>query len=203
VTATQPDYCVSGPAATVNWTYSDPSGSPQQSYQVQIDDQGSFGSPEVDSGKINSGSTSYFTGQGLLQFNTTYKARVRVWNGYDQVSSWTESGSFKTPNFAYPQVNFTWTSNGVNEPTSPAIGALVQFTDQTVFGGNPVQREWDWTFGDSTSSTQQSPSKTYNAEGTYYVTLTAEDSQGQVCARTRGPLIIQKPIPKWKEVAPK
>ena len=204
VTVTQPDYCVSGPAATVAWTYSDPSGSPQQSYQIQIDDQGSFANPEVDSGKVNSGSTSYFTGQGVMQFNTTYKARARVWNGYDQVSSWTEMpGNFKTPNFAYPQVNFTWTQNGISEPSSPTKEDPIQFTDQTVFGGNQNQREWSWNFGDSTFSTLQSPSKTYNTEGTYYVTLTAEDSQGQVCARTRGPLIIQKPIPKWKEVAPK
>ncbi len=204
VTATQPDYCVSGPAVTISWTYSDPSGNPQQSYQVQIDDQGSFQNPEADSGKINSGSTSWFTGQGVLQINTTYRARVRVWNGYDMVSGWTESSSFKTPNFAYPQVNFTWTSNGISENPSPPIGKDVQFTDQTGFSpqSNPNNHDWDWTFGDGGSSTQQNPLKVYNTEGTYYVTLTATDSQNQSCSRTRGPLIIQKPVPRWREVAP-
>ena len=203
VTSTQPDYCVSGPAATITWSFSDPSGSPQQSYQVQIDDNASFNSPEVDSGKVNSGSTAYFTGQGLLQFDTTYRARVRVWNGYDVVSGWTTSSNFKTPPYAYPQVNFTWTANGISENPSPSINNPVQFTDQTVFGGNQNQREWSWLLGDGTSSTQQSPSKIYVSEGTFYVTLTATDSQNQTCVRTRGPLIIQKPIPKWKEVAPK
>ena len=203
ITVAQPNYCVSGPSATVAWTFFDPSGSPQQSYQVQIDDQGSFQSSEVDSGKVNSGSTSYFSGQGSLQFNVTYKARIRVWNSYDQVSGWTESGSFKTPNFAYPQVNFTWSIGGVNEPSNPPKNSSIQFTDQTVFGGNPLQREWSWLFGDGTSSVQQNPAKAYTAEGTYYVTLTAEDSQSQSCSRTRGPLSIQKPIPVWKEVAPK
>ncbi|MBI2068788.1 MAG: PKD domain-containing protein [Candidatus Yanofskybacteria bacterium] len=202
VTVTEPNYCVSGPAATIGWTYSDPQGSPQSAYQVQIDDQGSFNSPEVDSGKINSGSGSYFTGQGLLAFNTTYRARVRVWNGYDSVSGWTTSSSFKTPNFAYPQVNFTWTSNGISENPSPPIGKDVQFTDQTAFSGPVPNREWSWTFGDGGSSTQQNPLKVYNAEGTYYVTLTATDNADQSCARTRGPLIIQKPIPRWREVAP-
>lgn len=202
VTVTQPDYCVSGPAATVSWTYSDPSGSPQSAYQVQIDDQGSFNSPEVDSGKVNSGSTSFFSGQGLLDFNTTYRARVRVWNGFDQASDWTTSGSFKTPPYAYPQVNFTWTANGISENPSPPIGTDVQFTDQTVFNGPVNNRQWSWLFGDGDSSTSQNPSHAYTAEGTYYVTLTATDNAGQSCSRTRGPLLIQKPIPVWKEVAP-
>ena len=198
VTVTPPDYCISGPAATIGWTYSDPSGSPQSAYEVEIDDQGSFGSPEVDSGKVNSGSTAYFTGQGYLQFNTTYKARVRVWNSYGQVSGWTESGSFKTPNFAYPQVNFTWS------PPNPGKGSPVQFTDQTIFSpqSNSNNHEWGWMFGDGGTSTQQNPSYAYNSEGTFYVTITATDSQNQSCSRTRGPLIIQKPIPKWREVAP-
>ena len=204
VTVTEPNYCVSGPSATVNWTYSDPSGSPQQSYQVQVDDQGSFQSPEVDSGKVScSGCRSYFSGLGVLQFNTTYKARVRVWNSFNQVSGWTESGSFKTPNFAYPQVNFTWSVDGISEPPNPPKNSPVQFTDQTVFGGNPLQRKWNWLFGDGASSIQQNPAKTYTIEGTYYVTLTAEDSRSQTCSRTRGPLNVQKPIPVWKEVAPR
>ncbi len=202
VTATQPNYCVSGPAATINWTYSDPTGSPQSAYQVQVDDQGSFGSPEVDSGKVNSGSTSYFTGQGVLQFNTTYRARVRVWNNYNQVSGWTTSSNFKTPNYAYPQVDFNWVANGIVNNPSPPLNKPVQFTDTTVFG-NPSNRKWDWLFGDGGSSTLQNPSNVYVSEGSYYVTLTATDNANQVCVRTKGPLIIQKPIPKWREIAPK
>lgn len=204
VTVTQPNYCISGPAATINWTYSDPSGSPQSAYQVQIDDQGSFNSPEVDSGKINSGSGSYFTGQGILQFNTTYRARVRTWNGYDSVSNWSNSSStWETPLYAYPQVDFSWTANGVQNNPSPPLNKPVDFTDQTVFNGNPNGRQWSWLFGDGSSSTQQNPSRTYTTEGTYYVTLTATDNANQSCIRTNGPLIIQKPIPKWREIAPK
>jgi len=203
VTVTPPDYCYSGPAVTVGWTYSDPAGSPQSAYQVQITNLGNFNNPIFDSSKINSSSVSYFTGQGILVFNTTYKARVRVWNSYDAVSSWVESDSFKTPSYAYPQVNFTWTANGIIENPSPPLTKPVQFTDQTVFNGNPNGRRWAWTFGDGTSSTQQNPSKTYTAEGTFYVTLTATDNANQSCSRTRGPLIIQPSIPRWREVAPK
>lgn len=204
VATTAPDYCVSGPAATITWTYSDPSASPQYAYQVQMDEQGSFQSPEVDSGKIISGSNSYFTGQGVLLFNKNYKTRVRVWNSYDMVSGWTvESGNFDTPPYAYPQVDFYWTANGIQNNPSPPLNKPVAFTDQTVFNGNPNGREWDWLFGNGGTSTSQNPSQTYSTEGSYYVTLTATDNANQSCAKTKGPLIIQKPIPKWREVAPR
>ncbi len=204
VTVIQPDYCMSGPAATVGWTYSDPSGSPQSAYQVQVTDTGSFNNPILDTGKINSGSNAYFTGQGILQFNITYKARVRVWNSYDVVSNWSNpSSSWKTPSYPYPQVDFNWTANGIFNNPSPPLGKLVQFTDATVFNGNPNGRKWNWAFGDAGSSTTQNPSHTYSTEGSYYVTLTATDNANQSCTKTKGPLIIQKPIPKWREVAPK
>lgn len=89
VTATEPNYCSSGPAITVSWTYSDPNGDPQSAYQVQVDDSGaSFNSPEVDTGKTLSSSTAVFLGQGILQFNATYSARIRVWDSKDAVSNW-------------------------------------------------------------------------------------------------------------------
>ena len=204
VTVTPPDYCISGPAATIGWTYSDPAGSPQTAYEVQMDEQGSFSDPEYQTGKVMSNSNSNFTGQGILLFGKTYKTRVRVWNSYDKVSGWTvASGNFNTPAYAYPQVDFSWTANGVLNNPSPPVNKPVTFTDLTVFYGNPNGRQWNWSFGDSGSSTTQNPSHTYSTEGTYYVTLTATDNANQFCSKTKGPLIIQKPIPKWREIAPR
>lgn len=88
VTVTEPNYCSSGPAANVSWTYSDPNNNPQSAFQIQIDDQPSFNNPELDTGKVLSSSTSVFTGQGILLYNTTYSARVRVWDSTDAVSDW-------------------------------------------------------------------------------------------------------------------
>ena len=111
VTVTEPNYCLSGPAATIGWTYSDPLGSPQSAYQVQIDDQGPFNSPEWDSDKIScSDCRSNSTPQGYLRFNATFRARVRAWNQNDIASDWTVSSTWQTPNNAYPQVNFTFAS---------------------------------------------------------------------------------------------
>ena len=197
MTITEANYCQSGPAATIAWSYSDPTGKAQSAYQVQVDDNGSFSKPIIDTGKINSGSNAYNTGTGILQFNTTYRARIRVWNTNDLVSGWTTSNSWKTPNSAYPQVNFTW------PPASVIVGGVVQFTDQTVFSdGNGNGRRWSWLFGDSGTSTSQNPQHTYNTSGTYDVTLTATDNNNDSCNIVK-PLTVKKQVPLWKEVAPK
>jgi len=196
ITITQPNFCVSGPAATVGWTYSDPGDSPQSAYQVQIDDQGSFQTPEWDSGKVfceNCRTNS--TPQGYLAFNVTYRARVRVWNGFDAASSWTESSSWKTPNNAFPQVGFTFA------PANPQRTQPIQFTDQTVFYDGGGGHNWSWLFGDGGSSTQQNPVKSYADTGTYNVTLTATDSQNQSCPITK-PVNVQEANPIWKEINP-
>ncbi len=224
VTVTEPDYCLSGPAATVGWTYSDPLGSPQTAYQVQVDDKGGFsdcndGNPnticEIDSGKVGSllnpnGSVAFSGGMGVMQFNTTYRARVMVWNNSDTPSAWTQmsicSGpgcagnqqSWKTPNYAYPQVNFTFS------PTSPAINTPVQFTDTTTFQGPANGRSWSWNFGDAGTSNLQNPSHTYTTQGSYGVVLTATDNANQSCSSVPPQTLnIQPPIPIWKEVAPR
>ncbi len=95
VNVTQPNYCASGLAATVQWTYSDPNGDPQNAYQVQIDNDSAFGSPEVDSCLGSSPtcvsgntSTSYFTSSSNLLYDTNYNVRVRVWDSGGGVSAW-------------------------------------------------------------------------------------------------------------------
>ena len=205
VFVTQPNYCVSGPAATTEWTYSDPSGSPQSAYQVQIDDQGSFSSPEWDSGKVScSGCRANSTPQGYLAFNTIYKARVRVWNGYDITSGWTESSSWKTPIHAYPQTNFSF-AGAIPGQQNLIPDLPIQFTDQSTCYNNqqnPVTcSSWLWNFDDSTTSTQRNPQHTYSQTNTYNVNLKATDSDGINCSITK-PVQVIELNPIWKEVNP-
>ncbi len=219
VSVTLPDYCTSGPTVTTNWEFTDPSGSPQSAYQIQVDDQGSFSSPEVDSGKVVcTNCRAYFSGIGHLQFNTTYQARVRTWNTYNEPSSWQKAivcagdgcqpnASWKAPSYAYPNVNspygFTWS------PLNPPIATEVQFTDNTLFDPSSNNKAWSWTFvpagGGSGSSTEQNPTYAFNSDNIYQVTENVRDNAmppGEFCSLTQA-VNIQKPIPIWIEIAPR
>ncbi len=63
----------------------------------------------------------------------------------------------------------------VGSPTSGAAPLTVNFTDQST--NNPTS--WNWAFGDGGSSEQQNPSYAYNNPGTYTVSLTAVNADGQ------------------------
>ncbi|MDD5509161.1 MAG: PKD domain-containing protein, partial [Bacteroidales bacterium] len=67
-----------------------------------------------------------------------------------------------------PQADF------VANPTSGDAPLTVQFTDLS--SGDPTQ--WAWNFGDGATSTEQNPEHTYNAPGTYTVSLAATNPGG-------------------------
>lgn len=46
-------------------------------------------------------------------------------------------------------------------------------------------RHWHWDFGDGTSSTQRNPSHRYQAEGTYFITLTITTAEGCTASETK------------------
>jgi hypothetical protein len=58
--------------------------------------------------------------------------------------------------------------------TSGDVPLTVHFTDLST--NAPIS--WAWTFGDGGTSTEQNPSHTYTAAGTYTVTLTATNAEG-------------------------
>jgi PKD repeat protein len=74
-----------------------------------------------------------------------------------------------------PVANFNWT------PSDPLARSNVQFsdlsTDSGFLGGGGV-RSWIWDFGDSGTSSSQSPQHEYERSGTYTVRLTVKDESG-------------------------
>lgn len=71
-------------------------------------------------------------------------------------------------------------------PSSGPAPLTVQFTDTST--GGPVG--WNWQFGDGAASTEQNPSHTYTAAGTYNVQLSARDSAGEASTVTRNGAVV-------------
>lgn len=87
----QPNYCQVGLNITANvrWSFADIEGDSQQSYQVQIDTDPNFGSPDVDTGEIFSSThATGFIGSGQLKYAQRYYTRVRARDTSGSLSSW-------------------------------------------------------------------------------------------------------------------
>jgi hypothetical protein len=67
-----------------------------------------------------------------------------------------------------PTAGFTWS------PTNPTKGQPVQITDTSA--GSPTS--WSWSFGDSSTSTDQNPVHTFANPGTYTVRLQVSNASG-------------------------
>ncbi|HLL00997.1 MAG TPA: S8 family serine peptidase [Myxococcaceae bacterium] len=83
---------------------------------------------------------------------------------------------------------FSTVSSGPQPPsasfTSSCTALSCSFTDTSTDSDGTIASRL-WNFGDGTSSTAQSPSRTYAAAGTYTVSLTVTDSQGLSSTRTQ------------------
>ncbi len=78
-------------------------------------------------------------------------------------------------------------------PTSGCVPLTVNFTDLST--GTGIDG-WSWTFGDGGNSTAANPSHTYNAAGTYTVSLTvSSSSQGCNDTQTKTGYITVNPTP--------
>lgn len=70
-----------------------------------------------------------------------------------------------------PVANFSGT------PLTGTPGVVVNFTDESTTPAGSIT-SWAWNFGDGETSTEQSPSHTYAAVGTYTVELTVTGTEG-------------------------
>lgn len=186
--------CSSAPTPTISWTYTNPLGLSQSAYQVQIATDSGFGAIVVDSGKVPSSSTSYIVAGGVLNYNTLYFYRVRVWDTNDSPSGYAQS-SFTTPAHRGPTVDFTWT------PPKPIKGADSTFTDTTTFSGGATFRLRSWTFPSSArpQNSPQSPVTVQFQDSSNIVILSVTDTDSLTCSLQRIITVIT-PIQDVKEV---
>ncbi|MBZ9572729.1 hypothetical protein KJA17_00850 [Patescibacteria group bacterium] len=210
------DYCTVPLRPIFSWTFSDPEpGDTQGAYQVQVDNNSNFSSPEVDSGKVYSSSESYVP-VGSLSYNTTYWWRLKVWDNHDAQSDWISGPSFTTSLHAWPYPDFSWS------PPSPTEGEIVQFCAIQEAGVCPEDvstcydinnneiscsgKSFLWTFpsgtefATGTSSTSENPRVKFDSTGVKDVTLEITDDVG-TCPRTKS-VGVMLPLPRWREIAP-
>jgi PKD repeat protein len=83
-------------------------------------------------------------------------------------------GSDSATKTEYITVSTTPTAAFIGSPLNGDAPLAVSFTDQST----GVPTSWSWDFGDGGSSTSQNPSHTFNAAGTFTVTLTASNTCG-------------------------
>jgi len=216
------DYCrITGyPPVRLKWQFSDP-GDSQSAYQIQVDTNSNFLSPEVDTGKIISGSQAFLIQPPYptLSFASTYYWRLRVWDSQNVTSTdWIyppsppgsptspPGNSFTTISHAYPYPDFT------PSPQNPTAGALVTFLDNSKCYSvgnleydcktNPSnQYQWDFTDdGIIDKWDRGNTTTTYPTKGTYIAKLIITNDVGN-CTTTRQ-VRVGLPLPEWKEIIP-
>jgi len=209
------DYCINSLPTSLSWSFSDPDpGDTQGAYQVQVDNNSDFSSPEVNPGKIYSSSGAY-TASGL-SYKTTYYWQLKVWDNNDADSGWISGPSFTTPLHAYPDPDFTWS------PPSPSVDEVTQFCAVQEADVCPINesscydaannliscsgKTFLWTFpagtefATGTSATSENPRVKFDSTGQKVVSLQITDDVG-TCSITKQ-IGVTFPLPEWREVAP-
>ena len=190
---TNSSYCFStSPPIFLNWTFSDPNpGDTQVSYQIEVDNNSDFSSPEItDSDGASKSYSPTNPGVGVLDFGEEYWWRVDVSDGVSS-SGWINGPSFTT-DIEWPEPSFTW------EQDLLSLDIIFDGSASDCAGCS-----YSWDFGDGVgTSNLEDPVYTYLAENDYSAVLTAT-SGGRSCNRTQvvtvGAIL---PLPIWEETAP-
>ncbi|MDD1768156.1 MAG: PKD domain-containing protein [Methanomassiliicoccales archaeon] len=77
-----------------------------------------------------------------------------------------------------PVVSFSYS------PDFPAVGEVVQFSDDSVDTDGLIV-SWEWDFGDGSTSSEADPSHAFASKGVYSVTLVVKDDDGAISTLTK------------------
>ncbi|HEC77005.1 MAG TPA: DUF2341 domain-containing protein [Thermoplasmatales archaeon] len=85
-----------------------------------------------------------------------------------------------------PVANFSW------NPLNPTDLDIISFTDLSNDSDGFITN-WTWNFGDGAISYQQNPTHQYSDDGTYNVTLTVTDNDGETNSTTKQIVVLNVP----------
>lgn len=214
--------CLSPPDHTFSWAFSDAAdGGIQTSYDLEVDNNSDFLSPEVAvSGSASTERSivvSVASVSGQLNYNQTYNWRIRVHDSGGLDSGWIyppsppaspdtigPGVSFSTAPHLYPTSDFTFV------PSAPSQGEEITFNETTTCfdaSNNPIScpdnYSWDFDYAPpfEEDATGQSPTHTYGDTASHTVALDVADLDGQICRGTSD-VTPRSSLPKFKETAP-
>lgn len=108
------------------------------------------------------------------------------WSGWFNQSA-TENGMWKWNNTSHAlQADFQGT------PSVACAGSNISFTDNST-GGTPTSWTWSFPGGTPAFSTAQNPTVVYNTAGSYTVTLSVNDGNGQTSKQDTAHVIVESP----------
>lgn len=176
---------VAAPGVEILSTYRNPSDSDPAAHYIALLDGTSMAAPHVTGiiALLESCNPS-LTGpqkRSLVMNNTNPYSDSRylgtgIANAYKALNAANCASCTET----VPVANFS------GSPTSGDAPLTVNFTDLSA--NNPAS--WSWTFGDGGTSTAKNPSHTYNAAGTYTVSLTATNCAGSDTETKSGYIVV-------------
>jgi gliding motility-associated-like protein len=79
---------------------------------------------------------------------------------------------------------------GITAPAAGCVGTAISFQDNSTAGANA----WNWSFGGQGNSAQQNPSFTFNAAGTYTITLSSQNTSSGCTDNVTHQITIQNNI---------
>ena len=118
-----------------------------------------------------------------------YPVTLRVTDDDGAEASVSKQVTVGTPPNAAPTAAFT----------SSCTGLGCAFTDQSADTDGNITA-WHWDFGEGSSAEVQNPSHTYSTDGSYTVTLTVTDDDGDQTS-VSNPVTVSPPIPNVNPVA--
>ncbi len=217
------DICPIAPAtgqAIFSWEYSDLNGDAEEHFELQVDDNSNFSSPEIDRNVV--GSTNQQAVNILLNTNqadsltygSTYYWRVKVCQVPPEeeligprgiCSAWTNGTTYSTDPHPGPYVSFSVAS------TAPAV-TISNDTHCYNTIGETACDGFVYDFGDGTTFTDntdnagvETTSHTYAELSTYDVETEATDFSGLVCSEVESVNISQGKAAfevLWRETNP-
>lgn len=86
-------------------------------------------------------------------------------------------------------VNSAPTSQFTFSPVSPTIFDPINFTETSTDIDGTIS-SWQWDFGDGTTSVERNPSHQYSQTGTYQISLTVTDDEGEENTKTASITVV-------------